>query len=138
MEKNDAQISGFSVVKKASSLCKKCFSKKKSIQFICAGMIFKTVCGSFVEINRSRDIYFLAILRFRKIVLLTKLLIKFDWQKYKWDVIISSSLRLLLKMWIWYGGQNRIENYYHHDEKELSFYKKVHIKTQNWMFWSPL
>ena len=33
-------------------------------------------------------------------------------------------------MWIWYRCQNRIENYYHHDEEELGFYKKVHIKTQ--------
>ena len=29
MEKNDAQISGFLVAKKAQSPCKKCFSKKK-------------------------------------------------------------------------------------------------------------
>ena len=24
----------------------------------------------------------------------------------------------------------KIENYYHHDEEQLMFYKKVHIKTQ--------
>ena len=30
-----------------------------------------------------------------------------------WDVIIPSSLRLLLKAWIWYRCQ--IENFYHHD-----------------------
>ena len=48
----------------------------------------------------------------------------------KWDVIISSSLRLLLKMWIWYRCQNRIKNY-HHDGKQLGFYEKVHIKTQS-------
>ena len=46
----------------------------------------------------------------------------------KWDVIISSSLRLLLKMWIWYRCQNRIENYYLHDKEQLGFYKKVHSK----------
>ena len=49
----------------------------------------------------------------------------------KWDVVISSSLRLLMKVWIWYRCQNRIENYYHHDEEQLGFYKKVHIKTQS-------
>ena len=49
----------------------------------------------------------------------------------KWDVIISSSLRLLLKVWIWYRCQNRIENYYQHDGEQLGFYKKVHIKTQS-------
>ena len=30
----------------------------------------------------------------------------------KCDVIISSSLRLLLKVWIWYRYQSRTENYY--------------------------
>ena len=49
----------------------------------------------------------------------------------KWDVVISSSLRLLMKVWIWYRCQNRIENYYHHDEEQLGFYKKVHTKTQS-------
>ena len=47
----------------------------------------------------------------------------------KWDVINSSSLRLLLKVWIWYRCQNR--NYDHHDEEQLLFYKKVHINTQS-------
>ena len=42
----------------------------------------------------------------------------------KWDVIISSLLRLLLKVWIWYRCQNRIENCYHHDGEELDFTKK--------------
>ena len=42
----------------------------------------------------------------------------------KWDVIISSSLRLLLKVWIWYRCQNRMENYYHHDGEQLGFYIK--------------
>ena len=48
-----------------------------------------------------------------------------------WDVIISSSLRLLLKVWIWYRCQNTVENYYHYDREQLDFYKKVHIKTQS-------
>ena len=45
----------------------------------------------------------------------------------KWDVIISSTLRLLLKVWIWYRCQNRIENYYQHNGEQLGFYKKVNI-----------
>ena len=40
----------------------------------------------------------------------------------KWDVIISSSLRLLLKVSIWHRCQNR---------KGLPFFKKVHIKTKS-------
>ena len=51
----------------------------------------------------------------------------------KWDVVISSSLRLLMKVWIWYRCQNRIEHYYHHDGEQLDFHKKVHIKTQTIM-----
>ena len=42
----------------------------------------------------------------------------------------SPSLGLLMKAWIWYRCQNKIENYYHHDGEQLGFYKKVHIKTQ--------
>ena len=49
----------------------------------------------------------------------------------KWDVVISSSMRLLMKVWIWYRRQNRIENYYHHDGEQFGFYKKDHIKTQS-------
>ena len=49
----------------------------------------------------------------------------------KWDVVISSLLRLLMKVLIWNRCQNRIENYYHHDGEQLGFYKKVHIKTQS-------
>ena len=30
---------------------------------------------------------------------------------------------------IWYKCQNRIEKYGHHDEEQLDFYEKVHIKT---------
>ena len=44
----------------------------------------------------------------------------------KWDLVISSSLRLLRKVWIWYRCQNRMENYYHQDEEQLGFYKKLH------------
>ena len=49
----------------------------------------------------------------------------------KWDVIISSLLRLLLKVRICYGCQDRIENYYHHEGEKLSFYKKSTYETQN-------
>ena len=41
--------------------------------------------------------------------------------------IISSLLRLLLKVWIWYRCQNR--KLYHHGGEQLLFYKKVDIKT---------
>ena len=46
-----------------------------------------------------------------------------------WDVIISSTLRLLLKVSIWYRCQ---ENYYHDDGEQLGFYKKVHIIQFIW------
>ena len=49
----------------------------------------------------------------------------------KWVVIVPSSLRLLLKVWIWYISQNRIEDYYHHNGEQLDFYKKVRINTQS-------
>ena len=49
----------------------------------------------------------------------------------KWNVVISSSLRLLMKVWIWCRCQNRIENYYHHDREQLGFYEKEYIKTQS-------
>ena len=45
----------------------------------------------------------------------------------KWDVIISSSLRLLSKVWIWYRCQNRklISPWWnHHDGEQLGFYNK--------------
>ena len=48
MEKNEAQISGFAVVKKAPNSLKIFFSKKKFFQLICADMIFKTVSGNFI------------------------------------------------------------------------------------------
>ena len=48
MEKNEAQISGFAVVKKRSkSLKKKFFKKKKFFQLICTDKTYKTVCGNF-------------------------------------------------------------------------------------------
>ena len=43
--------------------------------------------------------------------------------KHKWDVIIFSSCKLLLKVRIWYRCQNRIENSDQHDG-ELFFIKK--------------
>ena len=49
----------------------------------------------------------------------------------KWDVIISSSSRLLLTVWIWYRCHKRIENYYHQNGEQSCFYKKVHIKTKS-------
>ena len=48
VEKNEAQISGFAVVKKSSKSLKKIFlEKKKIVNPICADMIFKTVCIYF-------------------------------------------------------------------------------------------
>ena len=48
----------------------------------------------------------------------------------KWDVISSSSLRLLLKVSIWHRCQNR--NYNHHDgKKKFFFFLKIHIKRQS-------
>ena len=45
----------------------------------------------------------------------------------KWDVIVSWSLRLSLKVWIWYKCQDRIGKCYHQDGEQLGFYKKVRI-----------
>ena len=57
--------------------------------------------------------------------------VKFKWDVIKWDVIISASLGLLAKVWVWYRCQNRIEKYYYHDGEQVSFYQEVlHIKTQ--------
>ena len=47
VEKNEAQISGFAVVKKSSKSLKKIFLEKKIVHLICADMIFKTVCINF-------------------------------------------------------------------------------------------
>ena len=46
MGKNEAQINGFAVVKKAATPWKKVFSKKKFFQLIFADMIFKMVGGN--------------------------------------------------------------------------------------------
>ena len=47
----------------------------------------------------------------------------------KWDAIISSSLRLLLKVWIWHRCQNRkLSSRWW---RKITFLKKVHIKTQS-------
>ena len=56
MEKNDAQISGFAVVKKALSPWKKNFLKKEFFHLICTDKIYETMCGIFFKINESRDI----------------------------------------------------------------------------------
>ena len=50
----------------------------------------------------------------------------------KWDVVTSSWL-ILMKVWIWYRWQNRLETYYPHDGEQLGFYKKVHNKIQSIM-----
>ena len=47
MGKNGAQISGFSVLKKAPSPWKKTFFEKKSVQLICADRISKR-CSEIV------------------------------------------------------------------------------------------
>ena len=39
-------------------------------------------------------------------------------------------IEIVVKVWIWYRCQNRIENDYHHDGDQLAFYKNVLIKTQ--------
>ena len=45
-------------------------------------------------------------------------------------IILFKSWDFLLKVWIWYQYQNKIEKHYHQDqEKLLRFYKKVHIRT---------
>ena len=52
VEKNDAQNSGFAVVKKVPSPWKKIFlKKKKSFQLICTDKTYKTVCRNFLKIN---------------------------------------------------------------------------------------
>ena len=39
-------------------------------------------------------------------------------------------VKIIAECWFWYRCQNRIEKYYHHDGEQLTFYQKVHIKTQ--------
>ena len=67
--------SGFAVAKKAPSPRNKFFQKKKLFHRICAEMIFKTLCGNFLKINGSRDIYS------EKLFFTITLLIKLDRQK---------------------------------------------------------
>ena len=76
MEKNEARISGFAVVKRLQVLEKRFFQKKRFFQFICADIIFKTVSGNFLIINRSQDVSVSVILRFRKMVLHNKIINK--------------------------------------------------------------
>ena len=83
MEKNDAQISGFSVVKKAPSPWRKCFSKKKSVQLICTDTIFKTVCGIFFEIMGLEIFNFWWFYSSEKLFFSIKLLTKLDWHENK-------------------------------------------------------
>ena len=46
----------------------------------------------------------------------------------EWDINISSLLRLLLKVRIWYRLNNNIEKNYHHDgEQQLYFHKNIQI-----------
>ena len=55
VEKNEAQISSFAIGKKTSRSLKKTLFEKKSFELICADTIFKTMCGTFFEVNGSRD-----------------------------------------------------------------------------------
>ena len=44
----------------------------------------------------------------------------------EWDINISSLLRLLLKVQIWYRLNNNIEKHYYHDgEQQLRFHKNI-------------
>ena len=46
----------------------------------------------------------------------------------EWDINISSLLRLLLKVQIWYRLNNNIEKHYYHDgEQQLRFHKNIQI-----------
>ena len=91
-----------------------------------------TLCDKFTE---GRSFLNFTILWRNDFVMYKHVMPRFPWYCYfithiKWDVIISSSLRLLLIEWIWYRCQNRIENYHHHDGEQLGFYKKVHNTEQ--------
>ena len=56
MEKNEGQISGFAVAKKAPSPWKNFFSKKKSSSLFVKIRPTKRFAEFFFEINESRDI----------------------------------------------------------------------------------
>ena len=72
MENNDAQISGFAVVKKNSkSLKEKLFKKKNS-----SSLFLQIRPTNFFKINESRNIKISVIFRFRKIVLHHKIINK--------------------------------------------------------------
>ena len=49
----------------------------------------------------------------------------------KRDAVISQSLIVLMKVWIWYRSQNTIGNCDHHDGGQFVFYKKLQFKTQS-------
>ena len=57
------------------------------------------------------------------------LLLMYFITRIKWDVIISSLLGLLMKVWIWHRCQNRksLSSW----RRTIIFLKKGHIKTQN-------
>ena len=76
MEKNEAQISGFAVVKKAPTAWKKRFSKKHSSSLFVQILSSKRCANFFFLINRSRDIEVLVILRFGKMVRYNKIINK--------------------------------------------------------------
>ena len=63
-------------MKKAPSPWKIIFSEKKSFQLICADKTYKTVCGHFLKINGSRDIWLSLIFWFWKTVLHYKIINK--------------------------------------------------------------
>ena len=72
--------------------------------------------------------------QFCRVTCFVKVFLLFFALKQFYNVVHTSSqisLRLLLKMWIWYRYENRIEKYYHQNWKTitLGFYKKVHIKS---------
>ena len=89
--KNDAQISGFSVVKEAPSL-DNMFYEKKCVQLICADAIFKMVSGNFFELNGSRDIQLSVISQFREIVLFHKIIHKTEKQENSTQIFGGSHL----------------------------------------------
>ena len=61
---------------KKLQVIEKTFLEKNLFQFICADEIFKTICGNFLKINRSRYIELLVVSWFRKIVFHNKVINK--------------------------------------------------------------
>ena len=74
MEKNETQISGFAVVKKAPSPWKIFISKKNLPAYLCRYNLQNGVRKFFL--NGSQDIYVLVMLRFWKIALHNKIINK--------------------------------------------------------------